>query len=224
MFKYLESFLPFICGIHKSFMPELKKIFKKSSKNPDDQVFLVFIEEDKIRLSDYLKIAVKKIHKKDFLEKNIPHLPYNSGYNTLKGKLRKIIVEMLISKDESKFNEEIINSFSDMFVEMFRDYNKYLYQLGEDIIFNKKLFLKNKKKDDKRFYEEFFDTQMFLQFKQDMVSEGYETFKKKVVEKDDKIYNKLRSTTTSLYSLSTKKKRLYNTKKICTSFKRKYMS
>ena len=207
MFKYLESFLPFIIGIHTSFLPEVKKIFKKSSKNPDDQVFLVFIKEDKIRISDYLKISSNKMHKKEFLEKNVPHLPYSSGYNCLKAKLKKIkFFDWTLSKNKSKFNEEIINDFSEMFVEMFKDYNKYLYQIGEDIIFNKELFLKNKKKEDKRFYEEFFETQMFLQFKQDMVGMGYENFKKKVLEKEDKIYNKIRSTTTSLYSISSKKK------------------
>ena len=220
MFKYLESFLPFICGVHSKFLTQIKKLFKKSSNNPEDIVYLVYIEEDKLHLSDSLKYdnlnnknkkPPEQINKKDFLKKNIPHFPYCSGYINLKKILQNIKIKMKFTKDESKYDEEIMNAFTDLFVEMFYDYNKYLYQLGEDVYFNKDLFLKNKKKEDRKFYEEFLDTQIFMQFKQDMVGGGigYDNFKKKVSEKNSHITNKVRNATTTNFYTNFSKKKYY---------------
>ena len=54
MLKYLETFLPFLNGIHESLMPLVEKIFI-DSESEDDEVFLIYIKDNKIRLSSSLK-------------------------------------------------------------------------------------------------------------------------------------------------------------------------
>ena len=184
MIKYLETFLPFLVGVHSSFIPHIKKILTDNS-DENEQVFLIFIEDDKVRISDYFKEESKRMNKTNFLHKNLTNLPVwmyimlKLILNNIKSKMKKIRKE-----EASQFNFEIQNAFIEIFVEMFSDYNKYIYKVGDEAVFNKNLFMSKKNVLEKKFYREFIETQMFLQFKQDILEEGYEYFKLKVSERN----------------------------------------
>ena len=62
MLKYLETFLPFLNGINKSLMPFVEKVFTEGEMEEDDEVFLIYISEDrdKIRLSSSIRGIKKK--------------------------------------------------------------------------------------------------------------------------------------------------------------------
>ena len=188
MIKYLETFLPFLVGIHSSFIPLIKTILSKNS-NEKEQVFLIFVEEDKIRISDFFK-EDKKMRKSHYLHKNLTNLPiwlYILLDHLLKGIKSKM--KSIKNEEVQQLNFEIQNSFIEIFVEMFADYNKYIYLVGEDAIFNRNLFLSKKNVLEKKFFNEFLETQMFLQFKEDILGDGFEYFKLKVSERNSD-YNK----------------------------------
>ena len=59
--KYLEAFLPFFNGINISLMGLVENIFKEGIIEEDDEVFLIYISEDKIKLSSSLRGKKKKL-------------------------------------------------------------------------------------------------------------------------------------------------------------------
>ena len=63
---------------------------------------------------------------------------------------------------------------------MFCDVEKYLTFLDQDVVFNKNLFLEKIDKEDKKFYDEFIDTQLFQLFTQNVVKDELNYFKNKV--------------------------------------------
>ena len=189
MIKYLGTFLPFLVGVHSSFIPHIKKILTENC-NEKEQIYLIFIQEDKIRIGDFFKENnSKKLNKTAFLHKNLTNLP-TWLYCILLQILVSIQLKMKNIKKEEipQFNFEIQNAFVEIFVEMFSDYNKYIFKVGDDVIFNKNLFLSKKGVFEKNFLAEFLETQMFLQFKQDILGEGFEYFKSKVSKRNNEYY------------------------------------
>ena len=206
MINYIETFLPFVNGIHNSLFPLIKKLVKEdaienetisndSNESENDDVFyLIYITENKIGLSSEFKNNFRNVSK--YIEENIPHLPpvlekdlYNkllkikdeinlftniNANNNYKNNLNKNK-----SKDLSKFDIKLRNIFIELFVEMFDNFYKYLCILdNNDVVFNKKLFIKSKQIKDQKFYEDFVDTQIFQQFIQSfMVDDNYYFFK-----------------------------------------------
>ena len=85
-------------------------------------------------------------------------------------------------KVENKQNCElqIRDAFIDLFVEMFHDYAKYLSFIEQDPVFNKSLFIEKKPNNEKNFYNEILDTQLFQQFTQNVVNEDVNYFNKKI--------------------------------------------
>ena len=184
MMKYLETFLPYLAGVHSSFVPNLKKFLAENS-NENEQVYLIFIEEDKIRISDFLNGDSKKINKTRFIHENLVNLPVWM-YITLERLLKNIQSKIKNSNEREnlKYNKEIQNAFLEIFVEMFENYKKYIYKIGDETFFKKDAFLSNKSYFEKSFFKEFLDTQMFLQFKQDILNDGFEDFKNKISERN----------------------------------------
>ena len=134
MLKYLETFLPFLNGINQSLMDLVEKIFKEGEVEESDEVFLIYIseEKDKIRLSSSLKGKRKKLEK--YIADNIPTLP-SSLEKDLRNKLKKAKYEVddmtrnrkaLKDKDKENLELQIRDAFIDVFVEMFHDYAQYL--------------------------------------------------------------------------------------------------
>jgi len=184
MMKYLETFLPYIAGVHSSFVPNLKKFLAENS-NENEQVYLIFIEEDKIRISDFLNGDSKKIKKTRFIHENLVNLPVWM-YITLERLLKNIQCKVKNSNERQnlEYNKEIQNAFLEIFVEMFENYKKYIYKIGDETFFKKDAFLSNKSYFEQNFFKEFLDTQMFLQFKQDILNDGFEKFKNKISERN----------------------------------------
>ena len=191
MLKYLETFLPFLNGINRTLMPLVENVFKNGEVEDDEEVFLIYIsdEKEKIKLSSSLKGKKKRLDK--YVNDKIPPLP-SSLEKELRNKLKKSkneIDDILKYKrsinHEEKLNIElrIRDAFIDFFVEIFHDYAKYLSFLGEDTVFNKTLFME-KKRSDKRFYDEILDTQLFQQFTQNVVNEDVAYFNSKIALKE----------------------------------------
>ena len=211
MLKYLETFLPFLNGINQSLMHRVAKNFADDENEDSEEVFLIYISEDKIKLSSSLK--GKNINVDKYIKNNIPALP-SSYEKELKNKLKKIKSELdTINKNErksnvkSKFLKEkqkiefrIRNNFIDMFADMFKGYANYLSFLdGQDTVFNKSLFMEKISNHDKKFYNEIIDTQLFQQFTQNVINTDMDYFNKRVSLKEsgEKVKNKERNLSVS---------------------------
>ena len=220
MINYIETFLPFVNGVHNSLLPLIKKLIKEnacesennsssstsSNENSDeDAFFLIYITENRIGLSLEFKNNFKKV--KHYIRENIPELPQILE-KELYSKLKKIKKEINIflnpnahntdymklntninskKKDLSKFDLKLKNSFIEFFAEMFKGFYKYLALLdNNDVVFNKKLFINEKPFLDKKFYEEFIDTQIFQQFIQTIATnDEYNYFKNMIMHNNN---------------------------------------
>ena len=183
MLKYLETFLPFLNGINSSLMPLVTEVFENNEVGDSEEVFIVYIYMNKFRLGSSLTSNKKKKYK--YLQENVPALP-SAMEKELKFKLKKIKDEldyMLKNQKNKKIDLSDLdfrtrNVFINMFVQMFHDYYKYMTFLSDDVVFNKTLFLeKITNNNDKHFYDEFIDTQLFQQFTQNIVKDELKYFK-----------------------------------------------
>jgi hypothetical protein len=191
MVKYLETFLPFINGINTSLMNLVTEVFEENEAESSEEVFLVYISENKFRIGNYLTKNNKKKYK--YLQDNIPALPVQLE-KELKSKLKKLKedVEVYLKNSQkhkklelSDYDFRLKNIFIEMFVQMFHDYYKYMTFLDDDVVFNKPLFLeKITNNSDKRFYDEFIDTQLFQMFCQKMVKDELKYFSSMVMKYD----------------------------------------
>ena len=189
MLKYLETFLPFLNGINKSMMSAVENVFKESEMEEDDEVFLIYIEENKIKLSSTLKGKNKKFEK--YIQDNVFNLPHNIE-KELKVKLKKVktrLEEIIKNKKENTIQNkrnlelQIKDIFIDAFVEMFQDYAKYLSFIEQDAVFNKALFLQKKPNNEKKFYSDIIDSQLFQQFIQNVMNADVGYFNNKIALK-----------------------------------------
>ncbi len=183
MLQMLLSFIPYLNGIHSSFLPLVKKLFEENEIENEEEVYMINISQSKFRLGSSLINNNKKKYK--YLQEHVPALPVQIE-KELKNKLKKIKEELdsylkLNQKnkniDLSDFDLRIRNSFIEVFVQMFHDYHKYMTFLDDDVVFNKSLFLeKITNANDKKFYNEFLDTQLFQQFCQNIVKDDLKYF------------------------------------------------
>ena len=194
MLKYLETFLPFLNGINSSLMKSVANVFKDSEVEDSEEVFLIYIGKNEINISSSLKN--KKVRISKYISNNVFHLPsqiekdLKSKLNDIKEKYDSAFKASLRSNNNTKmdttnFDSQIRDVFINAFVEMFQNYSKYMCLLDDDVVFNKNLFMDTiKEKDDKKFYNEFIDTQLFQQFTQNYIKEdscGY--FNRKIEER-----------------------------------------
>ena len=185
MIEYLQTYLPFINGIHSSLLPWVTQIYQTGDMEQNEEIFLVYIKESKFRLgSSLIEKNWRKKNKYKYVEENVPPLPSSIEKN-LKNKLKKIKEEIDSNKNKENINTDIYGlkiriAFIEVFVEMFCDVEKYLTFLDQDVVFNKNLFLEKIDKEDKKFYDEFIDTQLFQLFTQNVVKDELNYFKNKV--------------------------------------------
>ena len=204
MLNYLETFLPFLNGINSSLIPLVKELFQTGDMEENDEMLLIYIKESKFRLGSTL--VGKNIKKYKYVEENVPALPSHLE-KELKNKIKKIKQEIEDYQknypnitDLSEFDLKIRNAFIEMFVEMFHDIDKYMCFLDEDVVFNKNLFMESIPKEDKKFYDEFIDTQLFQLFCQNIVKDELNYFKSKMNE-----FNQNKSFSNEQQDLDTKK-------------------
>ena len=188
MLKYLESFLPFVNGINTSLMPLVKNIFSEGEIDESEEVFLIYIKDNDIQVGSHLK--KKKIKMSKYIQNNVLSLPSNIE-KELKKKLEyvKDKYEIYLKNIKKKSNIDINglldfkfrDAFIDVFVNLFHDYKKYIGLLDDyEVIFNKNLFMQTIKKNEKTFYENFLDSQLFEQFTQNLLNSDYNYFNEKI--------------------------------------------
>ena len=192
MLKYLETFLPFLNGINKSLFHLAEKVFKEGEMDEDDEVFIINIYDinSTIKLSSSLKGKNKKLEK--YIQDNIPAIP-SQLEKELRNKLKNCKKELdsiesnkrkNTTKNKQNLELQIRDAFIDIFVEMFQDYAKYLSFLDDETVFNKSLFLEKKPNNEKKFYNEILDTQLFQQFTQNVVNEDVNYFNNKISQRE----------------------------------------
>ena len=211
MLKYLETFLPFLNGINSTLMPLVTEVFQTGEMEEGDEMFLIYINKSKFKLGSTLIGKNKRKYK--VVDENIPSLPSNLE-KELKNKLKKIkdeidiyIKKNPVNPDLSLYDLKIRNAFIEMFVLMFHDIDKYMCFLDDDVVFNKNLFLETIPNNEKRFYDEFIDTQLFQLFTQNIANDELEYFKTMLDE-----YNKYKqfvSEESNVKSLVTYVKKIY---------------
>ena len=181
MLPYLQTFLPFINGISENLLPLVKELYQTGDMEQNEEIFFIYIKENKFRLGSHIIGNNKKKYK--YLDENVNKLP-NNLEKYLKNKLKKIKEEIESyekrhpgNKNMEEFDIKIRITFIEVFVQMFYDIDKYLVLLDEDIIFNKNLFLEKIDKNNKKFFDEFTDTQLFQLFTQNIVKDDFNYFK-----------------------------------------------
>ena len=182
MLKYLETFLPFLNGIHISLMNLVEKVFTEGEIEDSEDVFLIYIKNDEINLSSSFNMSKNKLAK--YIQSTIPNLPFEKD-------LRKELKNIESNKKQKNENLEnrIRDAFINIFVKMFHDYEKYIVNLDNDVVFNKVLFMQNvpnKEEKTDQFYNEFIDSQLFQQFTQNISSNENSYFKRKIKEFKEK--------------------------------------
>ena len=190
MLKYLQTFLPFLNGIHETLMKSVENIFSDSELETDDgdEVFLIYIKKNEINLSSSLKNE-KKVKFNKYVQNNVLPLPFEKDLkkelNNIKSLYEPFKKKSITIHEKVTLENKMRDAFINVFVKMFYDYEKYIGILDDDVIFNKILFMNSVKKDEK-FYNEFIDSQLFQQFTQNILKDEYRYFNKKIKEKKEK--------------------------------------
>ena len=169
---------------HKKFVED---VFREGEIEESDEVFLIYIRENKVDLSSSLNNKKGKSKLAKYVQKNVLPLPFEKE---LKKDLKKIEsnYKSLIKdprKDITPLENEMRDAFLNFFVKILYDYEKYVGIIDDDVIFNKVLFMKNLSKD-KEFYDEFIDCQLFQQFTQNLIQNECSYFNKKIKEEKEK--------------------------------------
>ena len=200
MIKYLQSFLPFINGTHRSLLYKIKEtLLEIEDTIQNDEFFVIFIDNKTIQLSS--NIINKKGDYLKYLDKYTPKLP-TVYEKELKKELIKIKEDIETSEKNNRtssnfssnsnynyfsiYDLQIKNAFLHFFVEILFDYTNYIIQVDDQVIFNINLLLENRPKKDHEFYKEFSETQIFQNFTQNIVKEDYSYFNQQIRKKDEK--------------------------------------
>lgn len=110
---------------------------------------------------------------------------YDKIYNEYKNKSRSdSMPNSAFESEKAKLDIEMRNVFMNCFVELFSDYNQYFYVVNNNPTFNSKLLLENKK-DNKEFYKELSETQIFEQFIQKLGKGEFVYFNFKIKQKNE---------------------------------------
>ena len=137
----------------------------------------------------------------------------------MKNELKKLKSEFSVGQkkniqmDNETAELKLRDVFINFFVGMFHDYEKYLYLLDEqDVVFNKSLFLNTVPNNEKQFYDDFIDSQLFQQFAQNVIKEDFNYLYTKLAqrekEKDKKEKKKKKK--------RKRRKKASNIKKLCS--------
>ena len=169
LLKYLESFLPFFCGMHKSLYE--KEIVKNTLYKSQRDLYIFDIEENTFDISRNIQGSNKVIPLK-FLNSHIPSFPKKiedliMNQLAILGSYYKNSVDIKANFNANKRKDIISNCikmkeiFIQAFIELFFEYKKFLSLIGDVPIFNIKSFIKDKTESEQNFFKEFTSTQIF---------------------------------------------------------------
>ena len=191
MIKYLETFLPFMNGINASLMNYVQNTLEHS----EEEVYIINLEKKEIGVN--LQWKNKTLKAITQLNYTTPRIPAKCKL-LLEQELKSIRESMQLPNDDNNTNNSnnsssssnhnrnssidirIKNAFIDTFARMFFDYKKYLNVVDNDAVFNGQLFIEKRSKDDKTFYTELIETQLFLQFIQTIAKEDFIYFNSRI--------------------------------------------
>lgn len=148
--KFLESIIPYIMGIEESLVD-----YALENQYIGNKVIFVNISKNDIYLSNKKRINLKNIFKLLDLPKFPEHLERN---------LNKKLDEIKNLKNNSLIAENLRYIFCKLMVVILSDYLEHCFVIDEDIIFNNESFIERKKPEEKGFYKEIIQTQLFSQF------------------------------------------------------------
>ena len=166
----LESFLPFIIGMQtQTYLNYSKKI-----KNLNDIIFIIDLD-------------LENITPKNNVDEIIDICPIYQFIND----------EFIKYKNNGEINDEKIkNIFFDAMILLLEDFEKFSSKLGDNILFNQKMFLEYKTKNFKLFYQEITSTQQFYHFINEINNGNdnlyYEKFREKIKSRQNKVLKKKR--------------------------------
>ena len=141
----LESFLPFIIGMTtQTYLNYSHNINKNVNKNNYNSDIIFIIDLDK-----------EKITPKNILDEIINSCPIYQFIND----------EYIRCKNSGEINDEKIKTiFFDGMILLLEDFEKFTSKLGDNILFNQKMFMEYKVNNFKNFYQEITSTQQFYNF------------------------------------------------------------
>ena len=187
MLKFLQSFLPFFNGMNISLYEKAKPILAKASKG----VFIINIDEKTIEINTNLRENKKFTKASNYIDKFLDSLPRNIEH-LLYRELKSIKMEYDNTQNHhnncTSVNMKIKHLFLHVFAKLIYDYKKYSHIIDGYPVFNSFLMIKEKK-DDKSFYQQLLQTQLFQMFIQNSFDD---TEKKFYFDDYVKDYNELK--------------------------------
>ena len=148
--KFLESIIPYIMGSNESLVE-----YALENQNIGNKVIFVNISKNDIYLSNKKKITLKNLNK----IMDLPKFPENYE------KLLNIKLDMIRKlNNNSLIIQNLKYTFCKLMVVILNNYLEHCFIIDDDIIFNNESFLDRKRPDEKNFFKELIQTQLFSQF------------------------------------------------------------
>lgn len=185
LFKFLESFMPFIMGMEESIFNNKKDLFEDESQI----VFIVNIRKNNVYMIE--KIKKTKITKLT----TVPKFP-EEIYNDILGELKEKKIPLEQSKKQllppielAALDKDIRDIFIKTLVKLIGDYEKYLNYIDDIPIFSQDNFLKTRALENSDFYLGLTDTRMFYDFIQNIPKKSFPLFNRFCLRYINEIYN-----------------------------------
>ena len=165
--QYLQTFLPYINGIDTNLLPNALE--QDAMADNQEEIFIIYLR--KKRKSFIRSCKNGKVSKNNKCFDILPATLYKDLYD----KLHDIKERAYKIKDNNfdSINLKIRDCFFEILVEIFKNIKKYIYMLDKNVVFNKKLYLEEVKKDDKKFWDDLMETQLLTHFSQIIYDEEY---------------------------------------------------
>ena len=148
--KFLESIIPYIMGANESLLEHALE-----NQYIGNKVIFINISKNEIYLSNKKAINLKNLNK----IMDLPKFPEN--YEKLLNMKLDMIKKL---NNNSLMIENLKYTFCKLLVVILDDYLEHCFNIDDDIVFNNESFLDRKKPDEKNFYKELIQTQLFSQF------------------------------------------------------------
>ena len=148
----LQSFFPFIIGTSHQMFFNYARTIEGLNDNKDkkeqnwDYIFIIDLDSENILPNKKMEEIIEMCPLVEFIEDEVLKAKNNGELN----------------------NDKIKKIFFDAMLLWIGDYEKFTTKLGDNILFNQKIFLKNKSKKYEFFYKEITSTQQFYQFINEM--------------------------------------------------------
>ena len=170
MLKYLQSFLPFLNGMHRTLYEKENVINILNISHKD--LFIFDIDKNSFEISTNL-VGKKRENPIKFLNKHIPEFPKKIEYL-----ISQQLNQLFNFYKENPINDSNILSinikmkltFVQAFIEMLNNYKTYLAIIDDMPVFNTNAYLKDKPEGEKRFYQELTSTQLYQIFIQNSLN------------------------------------------------------